>query len=1324
VPPEAPAAARLTAMQARAQNLRELPRGGEAYRFLFSDEDEAVVLFADVIEDCNEAACRMLGRTRDQVIGRSPLDFSPAVQPDGTPSAQLGRQRVESGLAGLPQWYRWQYLRKDGTPLEALVHEEVVRVDGRRRVLIRSRDLSDLQRTESALRETEMRLQQIIDNTTAVVFAKDDAGRYLIVNREFERLVGAPRTRIIGRTDLEIFDAGMAERLQRNDRRVMHERRSIEFEEQIVFEGERLTYLASKFPLLGANGEAYALCGIATDITARKRTEEALRAAALAVSGAEGAEVFEGLAARLAEILRVDLGFIARFADGSRSHMRMLAFHLDGRLRRPFTYALEGTPCAEVVGREFRFVALGASAQFSGDDMFAKLGLESYAAYPLNDAAGRPLGLIGAMDRRPMRSAELTEAILKIFAMRAAAEIERALGEEALRASEASYRAIFEASEDTIFVHDWDSGAILEVNAKASALYGYSAEELPRITIADLSARDSSYTEERAARLIEQAKAQAAPLRFEWRARHKDGHAMWHEVTLKAATIAGHRRLLAFVRDITERKAADEALRASEEQYREIFNATADGLVLRDAQFRIVDLNPAFSAMTGYERDEVVGSDRVLAIDQASAERPLRALHERALEGERIHLELPGRRKDGSRVELEVRGVPVQYRRRPHVLFMVRDVTARKRADEALRRSEELLRTTVEAAFDPMVSMDAQGRIIDFNPAAERCFGHARAAVLGRTLAEVIIPPRYREAHAAGLARWRQSGGSALLGRRVEMHAMRADASEFPVELAVSRAQGREGEIFVGYLRDITERKAADEALRASEEQYRAVFNATADSLVLRDARFRVADVNPAFCAMTGYRREEVIAAGHTHANPPHLDDLLRSLHRRALAGETVLAETEGVRRDGSRFDLELRAGPIRYRGARHVLFIGRNISERKRAEAERLAFERQLRQAQKMEAIGQLTGGIAHDFNNLLASIMGYVVLAAEREATGADAKLARYLDEALASCRRARDLIQQMLTFSRGQRSEPRPLSLAQAVDDAMTLLRSSLPSSVEMRTSLDRDAPAVLLDPVQLDQVLLNLCINARDAMAGHGSIGIRVARTACPGAACASCRQSFAGEFVELSVEDSGTGIAPEVLERMFEPFFSTKEIGRGSGMGLATVHGIVHEHGGHIVVEAAPGKGSRFRILMPLLEAPAQAARADAAPRIAVPRARLRGRVMVIDDEESVAEFMRELLEGWGLAATAHNSPARAREAFGADPAAYDLVITDHTMPGITGFSLARELLARRPDLPIILYTGHAERVTQREIDAAGIRALLHKPVEPDALYGLLKTHLN
>ena len=705
---------------------------------------------------------------------------------------------------------------------------------------------------------------------------------------------------------------------------MLQERHAIEFEETADFGDGVQTFLSSKFPLLDSEGDAYAVCGMATDITERKRLEEALSSAALAVSESEEVTLYRELTRYLSTILGVDGAFIATLMPGDPSMLHMLAFHLDGRVLENFAYPQSGTPCETVLADGCRFYSAQLGDLFPLDEDFRKFGLESYAGHPLVDRQGRSVGLIAVISRRPLLRMAFVESVLRIFSVRVNAELERDAAATALRASEANYRQIFETSEDAIYVHDWDTGALVDANPRACEQRGYSREELLRVPVSDLVANDPPYTADEALRRIAQAKRDGS-LSFEWRSRNRDGHLRWDEVRLKSAQIGGQPRILAFVRDITERKEAEDALSASEEQYRTIFNASIDALMLKDEDHSIVDVNAAYLAMHGYPRDALIGKSLAEFIPAELQKQCDRLLTE-VLRGQSCHLEAQSRRADGSTFDVEIHGVPMQYRGRPHALMMMRDLT------------------------------------------------------------------------------------------------------------------------------------------------------------------------------------------------------------------------------------------------------------EQRRAERARMELEAQLRQAQKMEAIGQLAGGIAHDFNNLLTSIMGYVALASERDSTLRDPKLVNYLSQAQQSCARARDLIQQMLMFSRGHRGSPRTVALASVVRGALGTLQLGLPATLDLSVDADETAGNVLVDPAQVEQVLMNLCINARDATDGLGRLRLSVRRLHAENLVCASCRRAIDGRFVEMVVEDDGHGMGPEVLERIFEPFFSTKETGKGTGMGLAMVHGIVHEHGGHVVVESSPGQGATFRVL--------------------------------------------------------------------------------------------------------------------------------------------------
>ena len=383
-------------------------------------------------------------------------------------------------------------------------------------------------------------------------------------------------------------------------------------------------------------------------------------------------------------------------------------------------------------------------------------------------------------------------------------------------------------------------------------------------------------------------------------------------------------------------------------------------------------------------------------------------------------------------------------------------------------------------------------------------------------------------------------------------------------------------------------------------------------------------------------------------------------------------------------------------------------------AEERRIRLEDQLRQAQKMEAIGQLTGGIAHDFNNLLTSIMGYLALSVERETAIADPVLSGYLAQAHRSCERARDLVRQMLMFSRGQRGSPRTIELDRLVTELLETLRHTIPATTELLLETSPDVPLVSADPLQVEQVLLNLCINASDAVGEAGTVRISVKHAEVHGHFCGGCRAGVEGKFVEMCVEDDGQGMTPEVLARLFEPFFSTKETGKGTGMGLAMVHGIVHEHRGHVIVESVAGRGSRFRVLWPLgsrVEGDASGLPGDGPAATGRARPRMQGSVLIVDDEATVGEFMRELLTNWGIEATFVKGGQAALDLVAADSQRFDLVISDQTMPRMTGLALARRLHEILPGLPVILYTGYSDKLDDAALRAAGVGTVLRKPVD-------------
>lgn len=394
------------------------------------------------------------------------------------------------------------------------------------------------------------------------------------------------------------------------------------------------------------------------------------------------------------------------------------------------------------------------------------------------------------------------------------------------------------------------------------------------------------------------------------------------------------------------------------------------------------------------------------------------------------------------------------------------------------------------------------------------------------------------------------------------------------------------------------------------------------------------------------------------------------------------------------------------------------DITERVEDLKNRQDLELKMLRVQKMEAIGELAGGISHDFNNILTSVMGYTELALMEAMPDSNAKIATYLQEIYQGGRRARELVAKMLTFSRTDQVQPQNFGLMQEVKDIVKMLRASLPSSIEIRIDIDEGLPEVFIDKNFLQQMIMNICINSRDAMIDGGTIYIRGRSRLVRKDYCDSCHTEFVGDFVELSIEDTGCGISESIMGRLFEPYVSTKA--DGSGMGLAMVHGIMHRQGGHIKVDSIEQDGTEIRVFLKPADNYGVTTPMSPYTDIELPDGSSEKHILVIDDEVSLVYFLRELLQKRGYEVTVASDSHEAWDLFSAASDKYDLVITDQTMPGMSGVQLAAKMLTLRDDLPIILCTGYSDVVDESNISQYGIQGYMAKPIDTKELLQSVK----
>jgi PAS domain S-box-containing protein len=510
---------------------------------------------------------------------------------------------------------------------------------------------------------------------------------------------------------------------------------------------------------------------------------------------------------------------------------------------------------------------------------------------------------------------------------------------------------------------------------------------------------------------------------------------------------------------------------------------------------------------------------------------------------------------------------------------------------------------------------------------------------------------------------------------------------------------------------DVAERSRVEAALRESEERYRALLENTAVGIYV-DVDGRFAYANRELLRILGASSlAQVLGLAILPQIAPEFRDAVgeRVAAARLRQEPTPLRDLKLLRLDGTPIEVEAAALPTTFDGKPATQVQVRDVSERRQAERARDSLEAQLRLAQKMEAIGTLAGGIAHDFNNILGAILGYTELAR------ADAADQPEVQESLAQVEkagaRARDLVRQILAFSRREEQTRRPISLREVTEEVLQLLRASFPAQVAIRSELAMDAPVVLADASQVHQVLLNLTTNALHAMMPDG--GMLTVRETAVEVDEARARATGLQRrcYVRLMVTDTGSGIEPDVLERVFEPFFTTKDPGRGTGLGLAVVHGIMKSHDGLVTVESEVGKGTTFALYFPAYEDEAAALPLDASKL-----ARGDGQhVLLVDDEESLARLGCRALERLGYRVTAETDPTRALAAFRAAPDGFHILVTDLTMPSMSGLDLIREVHRIRPTLPVVLATGYGGDIDAEQARALDIHELLFKPATLAAL---------
>lgn len=758
-----------------------------------------------------------------------------------------------------------------------------------------------------------------------------------------------------------------------------------------------------------------------------------------------------------------------------------------------------------------------------------------------------------------------------------------------------------------------------------------------------------------------------------------------------------------------------EALSACEARLAEVQRVAKLGYYAYDIVHDVLDLSEALRDLLGLAADQPVNVAGWLALvhpeQQARMVEYLTTLIQQRQNFDQVYPIIHG--QSGQIRWVHGLGqLRVDAEGRPVELFgTIQDITERKKAEEALAQSEASYRELIDGMNETVWVIGNGEKFLDVNRTASEMLHYSRAELL--TMGPRDIDATITEA----TIRQRQSSFAQNRIRIFETAHIRKDGERIPVEIQSTQVTYQGQTAILSIARDITERKRAEAALQKSETMNRllaAVVHQASEAIVITDLTGAIEYVNPAYTAMSGDPADAMLGLALPLLQQDEaVDTAQRTPWATVQQNETWNGRTVAQRKDGSRYHTDVTLFPIHDAEGRisNYCQIARDISHE-------LQLERQLNQTQRLETIGTLAGGIAHDFNNMLMPIMGYAELMATK--LPATDPLQTNVQQILKGAQRASALVRQILTFSRAHEQQRRPIDLHEVVQEALKLMRASLPSTIAIHQSIDPTCPQVLADPTQLHQVLVNLCTNAFHAMEADGGVLTLTLEQVVIDPALAQLYPILQQKaYARLTVSDTGIGMDSATLERIFEPFFTTKPVDRGTGLGLSVAHGIVQAHEGVLLAQSTLGQGASFQIYLPLF-----VDEAALESEHSVPAARGQERILLVDDEPTITEIMKDLLEWQGYQAEAYNSSIEALSIFRQFPHKFDLVLSDLTMPGMTGVELAGQLQQVRAGIPIIIITGYGNQLDEKTQKRNGIRHVASKPIQIDELTPLIRQVLD
>ncbi len=1019
------------------------------------------------------------------------------------------------------------------------------------------------------------------------------------------------------------------------------------------------------------------------------------------IQGQNSKEVLQSLVNNISHSLESALVFVGeKVGNRSEAKIKTIVAADRGRPIENFEFALKDVPCISVLKKGLEIIPENLAQKYPKKHLIQQEGIRGYAGISLRGINGENIGMLVVLTRKKIENIPLMKTILQMFSQRVGSELMRLLTEKALQESEHRYRMIFENSPFGIYRTTFDGKILIANNAFLQLLNYKSLRELKKKNVeTDIYV----HPHERSS-FLKKLLEKDAYVVFETTWKKKDGDIIY--VRLKAKAIRDEKGDVQYidgtVEDITEQKKKEDYI-----QYQQsLFDNALDAIIGTDGDYRIRYWNASAEKLYGWKAEEVLGKkiEKIVRMDMPFKKRLeiRRESREKGFwRGEVIQY---NRKGEPIHVEMGIRDLYDESGRLIASVGINRDISEKVEYEKALKASEESYRGLFNSVMEAIYIQAPDGRFLDVNVGAEKMYGYSREYLIGKTPVDVSAPGKN------DMNKVLEQFKKALQGepQQFEFWGRRANGEIFPKNVRLYKGKYFGKDVVIALAEDISEKIKVQEKLL----QLTNAIEQSPISVIITDKNGNIEYVNPTFTRVSGYSAREVLGQNprilKSGKNPEHV---YKELWETITKGKIWQGQLINKKKDGTLFWEETTISPLfdKDGNIQYYLALKEDITERKKLEQEKENLERQLHQNQRLETIGTLAGGIAHDFNNILTPILGYAEMI--KMAVRHDHGLSSKAEQIIKASLRARELVQQILTFSRQIDHQTKPVYLQTIINEAAHLIRASIPSTIKLRKDIDKSCPPVLADPAQLHQVLMNLCTNAYHAMEKNGGeLRIELKQVRIDRASLKMHPHLRHGNYVCLTVADTGVGMDKWVLDRIFEPFFTTKGVGKGTGLGLSVVHGIIKNYKGDISVYSEKNKGTIFKIYLPVANV------GDIKEKKvieSIPKGR--EHILLVDDEPTVLELESQMLEYFGYKTTGFTESTKVLHELEKNPNKYDLLITDLTMPNLTGMQLAELVRLRYPDLPIIMITGYSEELTEDIKEKFGIQAILMKPVVANEL---------